>query len=106
MSNTKKYAYYCAICGNGFDEIKDRANCEMECLKKKAEEERAAVEAKKKEEKNTRQDEVTAALDNAFALVNKYIEDYGSYRYNGKLKELDAANMDFFPSKLWHHFWF
>ena len=63
-------------------------------------------DAKKKAEKDARQQEVSAALDNALTLVNKFIEDYGSYQYNGKMKDLDMANMDFFPIKLWHHFWF
>ena len=90
-NENKMYAtpkYKCAIC----DEIYD--------------EEKKAAEAKKKAEKDARQQEVTAALDNALTLVNKFIEDYGSYKYNGKLKDLDLVNMDFFPSKLWHHFWF
>ena len=99
-------SYKCGICGETYNNVQERASCEMKCIKKQQEEEKAAAEAKKKAEKNERQKEVTTALDNAFALVNKFIEDYGSYRYDGKLKDLDAANMDFFPSKLWHHFWF
>lgn len=101
---TKKYV--CAICNEAHDSVQERINCEMTCLKKKQEEEKKASEAKKKAEKDARQQEVTAALDNAFALVNKFIEDYGVYKYNGKIKDLNMANMDFFPSKLWHHFWF
>lgn len=104
----KKYAkpqYKCAICGEIYDDVQFRMNCEMTCLKKKQEEEKKAAEAKKKAEKDARQQEVSAALDNAYALINKYVEDYGSFAYNGKYKGLDMLNMDFFPSKLWHHFW-
>ena len=101
-----KPAYKCAICGKVYDNVQDRMNCEMACLKKKQEEEKAAAEAKKKAERDARCAEVSKALDNAYKLMNDYIKDYGSYQYNGKLKDLDSLNLDFFPSKLWHHFWY
>ena len=101
-----KPQYKCAVCGKIYDSIAERTNCERSCLKKQEAEAKVAAEKRKKEERDARQQEVTAALDNAFTLVNKFVEDYGSYKYNGKLDALDAANMDFFPSKLWHHFWF
>ena len=109
MEDNKMYCkpqYKCAICGKIYDDVQERMNCEMVCLKKKKEEEKKAAQAKKNAEKNTRFAEASSALDNAFALVNKCVEDYGAFRYNGKLKDLDALNLDFFPSKLWHHFWF
>lgn len=86
--------YTCAICGKGYRSVSERMNCEMECLRK-------TEQAKK----DTRFAEASAALDNALTLVNKCVEDYGSFKYSGKLKDLDLVNMDFFPSKLWHHFW-
>ena len=101
----KKPQYKCAICGTVYNSVHDRANCEIDCIKKQKEEENKAAEAKKKAEKDARCTEVSKALDDAYKLVNDYIKDYGSYQYNGKLKELDARNLDFFPSKLWHHFW-
>lgn len=104
MYSTQKYT--CAICGETYNSVQERMKCEMACWTKQQAEEKAAAEAKKKAEKDARQQEVTAALDNAFALVNKFVEDYGSYHYNGKINELDMANMEYFPSKLWHHFWF
>ena len=105
--NCENSLYVCGVCGKSHETIEERAECELSCVKKIKEEERKAAEAKKKAEKETRQQEVTAALDNAFALMNKFTEDYGTYKYNGKIKEdLNMANMDFFPSKLWHHFWF
>ena len=105
-NEAKQMVYKCAICDKVYDSIQERAQCEMTCVKHKQEEERKAAEAKKKQEKNARFSEASAALDNALTLVNKCVEDYGSFEYNGKVKELDLANMDFFPSKLWHHFWF
>ena len=98
--------YKCAICGEIYHTVQDRMQCEMQCIKKQQEEEKKAAEEKKKAEKDTREQEVNAALDNAYSLVDKYIEDYGSFTYNGKYKGLEMLNMDFFPSKLWHHFWF
>lgn len=101
-----KPTYKCAICGEVYDNVQARMQCEMKCIKKQEEEEKKAAEAKMKAEKDARQQEVSAALDNAYALIGKYIEDYGSFTYNGQYKGLDMLNMDHFPSKLWHHFWF
>ena len=101
-----KPVYKCAICGNTHETVQDRMKCEMTCLKKQQEEEKAAAEAKKKAEKDGRYNEVNAALDNAYALINKYVEDYGSFEYGGKYKGLDILNMDLFPSKILHHLFF
>ena len=110
MANEKKtYAkpqYKCGICGEIYDSIQERMNCEMACLKKQAEEEKKAAEEKKKAEKEARQQEVDAALDDAFTIMNKFFEDYGAFKYGGKFKGANISSMDFFPSKLWHHFWF
>ena len=98
--------YECAVCGKNYDSIQERMKCEMACIKKQEDEEKAAIAAKKKEEKDNRYNEVNTALDNAYALVNKYVEDYGSFKYGGHYKGLDLLNMDLFPSKLLHHFFF
>lgn len=101
-----KPVYTCGVCGQKHDSIAARAACETSCLKKQNEEAKKEAEAKKNAEKEARFEEASKALDNALALVNKCVEDYGTFKYNGKLKDLDLLNMDFFPSKLWHHFWF
>ena len=101
-----KPMYKCAICDSVYEYVQDRTNCEMACVKKQQEEEKKAAAAKLKAEKDERFAETSAALDNALALVNKCVEDYGTFEYRGKYKGLDLLNMDFFPSKLWHHFWF
>lgn len=98
--------YKCGVCGEAYSTVAERMKCEQSCLRKQKEAEEKAAAEKKSAEKRARQAEVTAALDNAFALMNKFIEDYGSYNYDGKINALEARNMDFFPSKLWHHFWF
>ena len=101
-----KQQYKCAICDSIYESVQERMSCEMACVKKQQEAEKKAAEKKMKEEKDARQKEVSAALDNAYALISKYVEDYGSFEYKGKYKGLDMLNLDFFPSKLWHHFWF
>lgn len=109
MEDNKMYAkpqYKCAICGKIYDDVQDRINCEMACLKRQKEEEKKAAEAKKNAEKDADFTEASSAIDNAYALINKCIEKYGTFKYNGKVKDLDTLNLDFFPSKLWHHFWF
>lgn len=104
--NNNYVGYKCGICDTVYDSVADRHNCEVSCLKKQKEEEKRAAEEKLKAEKKERFAEASAALENALALVNKCVEDYGSFQYNGKLDILDKLNMDYFPSKLWHHFWF
>lgn len=109
MEENKVYTkpqYKCALCGRAYDEVQERMNCEMKCIKTKQAEEKKAAEAKKKAEKDKRYNEANVALDNAFVLINKYIEDYGSFMYGGKYKGLDMLNMDCFPSKILHHFFF
>lgn len=101
-----KQQYKCAICEKIYDDVQSRMNCEMACLKKQYEAEKRAAEEKKKAERDARFKEVNEALDNAYNLVNKYVEDYGSFSYGGKYKGLDMLNMDYFPAKLWHHFWY
>ena len=101
-----KPQYTCGVCKTSYDTIQERAKCEMSCVKKIEEEERKAAEVKKKQEQETRYNEVNAALDNVYALLNKYIEDYGPFKYGGKYKGLDILNMDLFPSKILHHFFF
>ena len=109
MEENKVYTkpqYKCALCGRAYDEVQERAKCERRCLAIKDEEEKKAAAAKEKAEKDKRYNEVNAALDNAFALINKYIEDYGYFIYGGKYKGLDMLNMDCFPSKILHHFFY
>lgn len=101
-----KPMYKCGICDEIYPTIAERMKCEQSCLKKQEEEAKKAAEAKKKEEQSSDFAEASAALDNALVLVNKCIEKHGIFKYSGKAKAFDLANMDCIPSKLWHHFWF
>ena len=100
----KKF-YKCGICEKTYESIQDRMNCEMTCIKKQKEEEARLAKEKLQAEKDARCIDASNALDNAFNLVSQYIKDYGSFQYNGKVKDLNNLNLDYFPSKLWHHFW-
>ena len=110
ISNKRKPTYSCAICGKTFDSILERTSCEMNCLKQQEEEEKRAVEVKYREERSTRHNEVTAAIKNAAELLEKYLEDYGEYEYDGSCANNIAESFSFkkeFPiNKLYHHFWF
>lgn len=97
--------YTCAICGTEHNSILSRAKCEIECANRVEEEAKKAALAKKNAEKEADYAEASAALDNALTLVNKCVEKHGVFKYSGKMKDLDLLNVDFFPSKLWHHFW-
>ena len=73
--------YKCAVCNTWHPDIISRANCEIECMKKKAEEERQAERRKKEAEYSTRKEEVDKAFDKAYGLKEKFVADYGHYTY-------------------------
>lgn len=98
MSNEKnkwcaRLAYKCAICDKEYDNVKDRVECELACLKKQEEEKRLAAEKKKKEEKIARKKEVDEALAYAYKLKDEYIKDYGSYVYTCDVDDLDFTDL-------------
>ena len=81
----KMYAkpmYKCAICGEVYDSIAQRMNCEQTCLKRQEEEERKAAEAKKAAEYEARVEEVKIAFNKAYELRDKFVADYGEYHYS------------------------
>ena len=95
-----KPAYKCGICGNTYDSVQQRMNCEMECVKKQKEEEKKAEAEKKQAEKKARKEAVDKAVDVAVRLMADYIRDYGPYEYNE-----NAMNGYMLPSKFWNYFW-
>jgi uncharacterized protein with HEPN domain len=76
-----KTTYKCAICGEAYETVSKRMNCEQECLKKQAEEEKKAEELKKEIEYAARKAEVDMAYEKYIELRNKFAKDYGSYEY-------------------------
>lgn len=78
VTKTNNVKYRCAICGNSYDTIDERVDCETKCLaaRKKAQ---AELEKKKlEEEKVTRKAEIEKKFKELSNLVNDYCKDYGS----------------------------
>lgn len=96
-----KFTYKCGICGKEFNNVLDRANCEIECSRKAAEEARKAAEEKKVAEQKIRKEAVDEAFENLHRLVTEYVKDYGHYEYDDGG---DDANF-YWPTRLWHSFW-
>lgn len=83
--------YMCAVCGEVYDSIAQRMNCEQSCLKKQEEEERKAAEAKKAAEYEARVEEVNMAFERAYELKDKLIEDYGEFKYKHEFNNIDEC---------------
>jgi len=77
-----KPMYKCAVCGEVYDSIAQRVNCEQACLKKQEEEARKAAELKREVEYEARKNEVDTAFNKAYELKDKFVQDYGRYTYN------------------------
>ena len=108
-----KPQYKCAICEKVYDDVQDRMNCEMKCLKKKQEEEKKAAEAKKKAEKDARKKEVDEAFESFMKLYDAYTKDYGSctldYGAENRHITLNTQPKGYFspwPSKIFNDFWY
>jgi hypothetical protein len=76
-----KPMYKCAVCGEVYDSIAQRVNCEQTCLKKQEEEARKAEEAKKEIEYAARKAKVDQAYETFVELRNQFVKDYGPYEY-------------------------
>ena len=95
MDNQMAYKpmYKCAICGEIYDTIAERIQCETKCLKKQEEEEKKAAEAKKQAEQKDRKAAVDSLVRQTMEAIKEYCADYGYY-------ELEDYNEDFmWPSK-------
>ena len=82
MTENKMYSkpmYKCGICGEVYESIKKRIECETNCYKRQEAEKKQAAAKKKKEEQAARKKEVDEAIARAEELKNKYVEDYGPY---------------------------
>ena len=101
--NTENKMYTCALCGKSYNSVYERSLCEQKCYAKQQEEAKKAAEAKKKEEQNARHTKVTKMIDDAYAELNRYVKDYGSYKYDGNE---DLSKYDLPLMKLLHDFLF
>ena len=96
-----KFSYKCGICGKEFDNVLDRAKCEIECSKKAEEEAKKAAEAKKREEQMARKAEVDRAFKTLYDLMDAYVKEYGHYEYGDGGVETNF----YWPSRAWSSFW-
>ena len=96
-----KFTYKCGICGKEFNNVLDRAKCEIACAEKAEEAAKKAAEEKKKEEQKIRKKEVDTALENLHKLVSAYVKDYGHYEYGDGGEDTNF----YWPSRLWSYFW-
>jgi DNA-directed RNA polymerase subunit RPC12/RpoP len=96
-----KFTYKCGICGKEFDNVLDRANCEIECVKKAEEAARKAEAEKKAAEQTMRKEAVDEAFENLHRLVTEYVKDYGHYEYGDGG---DDTNF-YWPTRVWHSLW-
>ena len=83
--------YKCAVCGEVYNSIAQRMNCEQACLKKQEEEEKKAAEAKKAAEYEARVEEVNMAFERAYELRDKLVEDYGEFKYKRQFNNIDEC---------------
>ena len=96
-----KFTYKCGICGKEYNNIPERANCEIECVKKAEEEARRAEEERVAAQKAMRKKVVDEAFENLHKLVTEYVKDYGHYEYSDGG---DDTNF-YWPSRAWNYFW-
>lgn len=96
-----KFTYKCGICGKEFDNVLQRAKCEIACTERIEAEAKKAAEEKKKAEQILRKNAVDESFENLHRLVTAYVKDYGHYEYGDGGEETNFH----WPSRLWHSFW-
>lgn len=96
-----KFTYKCGVCGKEYNNVPDRARCEITCTKRIEEEARKAAEEKKVAKQKMRKEAVDEALENLHRLVSEYVKDYGHYEYGDGGEDTNF----YWPSRLWHSFW-
>lgn len=95
-----KFTYQCGICGKSYDNVLERAKCEIKCNEKVEAEAKKIAEAKKKEEQKMRKEVIDETLVRLHGLITKYVNDYGYYEYGDGNGEIDFH----WSSKLFHNF--
>lgn len=96
LNNESKWAarlaYKCGVCGKEYEDIKDRAECELNCYKKQEEEKKLAAAKKKAEEQAARKKAVDDAYKEFCNLRDAFIKDYGEYGFSTSNKSLGGDN--------------
>lgn len=95
-----KFTYQCGICGSSYDNVLDRAKCEIKCNEKAEAEAKKAAEAKKMAEQKARKEAVDESVKRTAKIIEAYIKDYGHYEYN----DIEPIKNLFCLDKLWSLF--
>ena len=74
--------YHCAICGESYETVEERAACESKCLveRKKADEEKQREEYEKK--RKASEHEIYETLSDANELIANHIKNYKKLSLN------------------------
>ena len=77
----KEY-FYCGVCGNPYETVEGRAQCETNCIKelKKLEEEKKRNEYETKRKEST--EAICEALDNINNMLSIHFKEYHSLSLN------------------------
>ena len=86
--------YECAICGNKYVTIEERAKCENACVNKLKELEAKRLAEKKEKEKDTRYQEVLDARKKFYELRAQYVKDYGEFNVKENIRLSDDTVSD------------
>ena len=76
MKKSEPTIYYCAICGNSYESIEERAECETKCIQ-----ERKEAEAKKKQleheaAKTASEEAIYTALADVNTMIAEHLREY------------------------------
>lgn len=76
MRKTEPNKYHCAICGNSYEHVEERAKCEAKCIR-----ERQEAEAKKKQleyeaAKTASEEAIYMALSDVNEMIAEHLRKY------------------------------
>lgn len=78
----KRYEFYCAICGQGFDDLEQRIKCETKCMKAKKDEEAKKAAEEEKMEKKKSDEAINAEFAKIEKMLKEHYSKYDSVRLN------------------------
>lgn len=75
MGNTY---YYCSICGNSYESVEKRAECELKCFKERKEAEEKKKEFEREEARIASEEAIYKALVEVDGMVAEHLHEYES----------------------------
>ena len=73
---TEPEKLYCAICGNSYEEVEDRAACEAKCIKERQEAEEKRKQFEYDEAKNASEEEIGDALSSVNKMIAEHLQRF------------------------------